>query len=127
MMIAARCADPIGRVPGCGRGGRTSTRQSAPSRSVSLRSADVDRRVAAELARQEGDVVGPGPEAVGLVPEVVPASIRPLTDPRAIGLAATAGASGAASRATRVAALINVGVRDEDVVEVGERPPSVAR
>ena len=92
--------------------------------------ADVDRRVAAELARQEGDVVGRRAAAVGLVPEVVLGQHGGVgLDPRAVGLAAQQACAGrgGAQRAV-AAAVIDVGVRDEDVVEVGRASgPASAR
>src|SRR3954464_6574596 len=110
---------------------RTSTRHDGPRRSVSAPprrararrlaagQADVDRRVAAELALEEGDVVGRRPEAELLVPAVVAGHHRLVgLDPGAVGLAAEqADARGGGAEGRVAAAVVDVGVRDQHVVD----------
>src|SRR3954467_3154362 len=110
----------------------TSTRQSRPSASpprppgaqrLAAGGPDVHRRVAAELALEEGDVLGRGAEPVRLVPAVVAGQHgRVGLDPRAVGLTAQdARRRGGGAQRAVAAAVVDVGVGEEDVVEVAER------
>jgi hypothetical protein len=84
----------------------------------------VDRRVAAQLALEEGHVVRRRTEAVGLIPAVVLGQHgRVGLDPRAVGRAAQqAGVWRERAQGPVAAAVIDVGVGDQHVVDVGERP-----
>jgi hypothetical protein len=86
---------------------------------------DVDGRVAAELALEEGDVLGRRAEPVCLVPAVVAGQHgRVGLDPRPVRLAAEhAGRRGSGPQRAVPAAVVDVGVGDQDVVEVAERAP----
>ena len=80
---------------------------------------DVDRLVAAELVREERDVVGRRPEPVRLVPAVVARQHRRVgLDPRPVRLAAEeARARRQLAPRAVAAAVVDVGVGDEHVVD----------
>jgi hypothetical protein len=84
--------------------------------------AGVDGRVAAQLALQEGHVLGRRAEAVGLIPAVVLGQHgRVGLDPRAVDRAAEqAGVRRESAQGTVAAAVIDVGVGDQHVVDVGQ-------
>ncbi len=91
----------------------------AEAQRLAAAQADVDRRVAAQLVLEERDVLRRGPEPVGLVPAVVAGQHRGVgLDPRPVGLAAQeARARRQLAHRDVAAAVVDVGVRDEHVVD----------